>query len=77
MADEKVVTSRLDDLQQYEIVVERLQTRGVNLIEIAEITFDLQKKYIETLSLDYCLEHVKKVIKKKRSSTCGHYWIRT
>lgn len=51
--------------KNYQIVVDTLEKRGVKLEDIAEITFDLQKKYIPNLTLEYCLEHVKKVVKKR------------
>jgi phosphatidylglycerophosphatase A len=65
MEQEKQKPSRLEDLNQYEIVVDRLKERGVLLEEIAEITFDLQKKYIPDLTIEYCLSHVEKVVKKR------------
>ncbi len=51
--------------KNYQIVVDTLEKRGVKLEDIAEITYDLQKKYIPNLTLEYCLEHVKKVVKKR------------
>lgn len=51
--------------KNYQIVVDTLEKRGVKLEDIAEITFDLQKKYIPNLTLEYCLDHVKKVVKKR------------
>lgn len=65
MEIEKVTASRLEDLKQYEVVIDRLLQRGVSLPEIAEITYELQQVYIPTLTRDYCLEHVKKVVKKR------------
>ncbi|AUD64034.1 phosphatidylglycerophosphatase A [Tenericutes bacterium MO-XQ] len=47
------------------MVVDTLEQRGVKLEDIAKITFDLQKKYIPNLTLEYCLDHVKKVVKKR------------
>jgi phosphatidylglycerophosphatase A len=57
--------NRLNDIKKYEIVVERLESRGVVLEDIAQITLDLQIKYIPHLSFEFCLEHVKKVVKKR------------
>ncbi len=42
-----------------------LTERGVSLEEIAEITLDLQSKYIEGLSLEMCLDHVERVVMKR------------
>lgn len=55
----------LEAQKNYQIAVDKLEQRGVKLEDVAEITFDLQKKYIPNLTLSYCLEHVKKVIKKR------------
>lgn len=49
----------------YEISIDRLRDRGVDPIDIAEITFDLQKKYISDLNIELCLEHVEKVLMKR------------
>jgi phosphatidylglycerophosphatase A len=51
--------------KNYQITIDTLEKRGVKLEDIAEITFDLQKKYIPNLTLEYCLDHVKKVCKKR------------
>lgn len=58
-------TTYLENSNIYEIVVQRLLERGVSLAEIAQITYDLQKKYIPDLSLEYCLNHVDKVVNKR------------
>lgn len=42
-----------------------LRDRGVRLERIAEVVYDLQKEYIDDLTLDYCLENVIKVMKKR------------
>lgn len=42
-----------------------LRDRGVRLEKIAEIVYDLQIQYIPDLTLDYCLENVIKVMKKR------------
>ncbi len=58
-------TTYLENSNIYETVVQRLKERGVDLSEIAQITYDLQKKYIPDLSLEYCLNHVDKVVNKR------------
>jgi phosphatidylglycerophosphatase A len=57
--------NRMNDLKKYEIVVQRLQERGVILEDIAQITLDLQIKYLPKLTFALCLEHVKKVVMKR------------
>lgn len=57
--------NRFNDLEKYEIVVKRLKDRGVMLEDIAQITLDLQIKYLPNLTFDLCLEHVKRVVMKR------------
>jgi phosphatidylglycerophosphatase A len=57
--------SRLEDLEKRNIVVERMQERGVELEEIAKITLDLQSPYIKGLDFDTCLDHVERVVRKR------------
>jgi phosphatidylglycerophosphatase A len=65
MSFEKTEEELREAQKNYQIVVDTLEQRGVKLEDIAEITFDLQKKYIPNLTLEYCLDHVKKVVKKR------------
>ncbi len=58
-------TNRLNDLEKYDVVVKRLEARGVILEDMAQITLDLQKKYIPQLTFELCLEHVKRVVMKR------------
>lgn len=62
---ERTDAERLALLKSYQDALDKLEERGVKLSDIAEITYDLQKKYIPDLSLDYCLNHVEKVLKKR------------
>ncbi len=57
--------NRLNDMEKYDIVCERLEQRGVRLEDIAQISLDLQKKYIPFLTFELCLEHVKRVVMKR------------
>ena len=52
--------SRLEDQAHY-----LLKERGVKLESVAEIVYDLQKDYIDDLTLDYCLENIIAVMKKR------------
>ncbi|MFW6298183.1 MAG: phosphatidylglycerophosphatase A [Bacillota bacterium] len=61
----KKETHRLNDLKTRDTVVKKLQDRGVSLEDIAKITYDLQGKYIPTLTMAMCLEHVEKVVMKR------------
>lgn len=53
----------------YEIMrekaVEMLRNRGVELLDIAKITFELQEKYYEDLTLEECLMNVESVLDKR------------
>lgn len=57
--------NRLNDEKKYGVIVDRLAARGVNEMDIAEITLGLQTKYLPFLTIDVCLDHVKRVIKKR------------
>lgn len=48
-----------------ESAIEQILDRGVTLEEIAELVYDLQKDYVKKLSMEYCLENVKSVLKKR------------
>lgn len=57
--------NRLNDTKKYDIIKQRLKERGVELIDIAKLTYDLQKPYVHNLTLELCLEHVDRVILKR------------
>jgi len=57
--------NRLNDTRNRDIVVKMLNERGVELIEIAELTLDLQSKYVDGLTLEMCLDHVERVVMKR------------
>lgn len=44
---------------------ELLNQRGVEIKDIAEIVFDLQKAYIPDLTMDTCTEHIHGVLRKR------------
>lgn len=46
-------------------VVEQLRARGVELSDIAQLVFELQKPYHPSLSLSDCLENVARVLDKR------------
>ncbi|SFC21452.1 Phosphatidylglycerophosphatase A [Alkalibacterium subtropicum] len=49
----------------HEVALKKLNDRGVELEEIAELVYDLQSPYLTELSVDLCLENVKAVIRKR------------
>lgn len=63
--DKQEKANRLNDPKKYEMVKALLIERGVNLIDIAQLTYDLQKPYLPNIDLDLCLVHVNKVLLKR------------
>ncbi|OQC11491.1 MAG: Phosphatidylglycerophosphatase A [Tenericutes bacterium ADurb.Bin087] len=57
--------NRMNDEKKYVVIVDRLERRGVTELDIADITYHLQIKYIPDLEMDVCLDHVKRVLKKR------------
>ena len=49
----------------YKSVVKMLADRGVTLEEIAEVVYEIQKGYYDSLPLEECLESVEAVVKKR------------
>nr|WP_157277828.1 phosphatidylglycerophosphatase A [Paenibacillus taiwanensis] len=49
----------------YDAAAQWLEQRGVSLLSIAEIAFELQKPYNATLKVEDCLESVKAVLHKR------------
>ncbi len=47
------------------VAIEMLDSRGVKLLDIAEIVYDLQKGYYSDLTAEKCLESVETVLKKR------------
>ena len=63
--DTRKEENRLNDKKNRDIVVARLRERGVELKDIAELTFDLQVKYVPMLTMEVCLDHVERVVMKR------------
>ncbi|MDY0277437.1 MAG: phosphatidylglycerophosphatase A [Acholeplasma sp.] len=66
--EEKVyvpMDNRLNDVKKYEVVKEKLRERGVELIQIAELTCELQKQYVKDITVETCLTHVERVVMKR------------
>ena len=55
---------------KYDLIIKRLQERGVEVVDIAKITLDLQKPYLKDMTLEICMDHVNRVLIKRRSSKC-------
>ncbi|WP_025725157.1 phosphatidylglycerophosphatase A family protein [Acholeplasma granularum] len=53
------------DEMKYDLIVRRLNQRGVEVIDIANITHGLQKQYLKDLTLETCIEHVNRVLVKR------------
>ncbi|MGA8943222.1 MAG: phosphatidylglycerophosphatase A [Thermoactinomyces sp.] len=57
--------SSLSDQKCYQTTIELIEKRGVRLEEIAELTYFLQKNYLTGITLQDCLESVKRVLAKR------------
>ncbi|USG66817.1 phosphatidylglycerophosphatase A [Brevibacillus ruminantium] len=57
--------SSLNSMTCYEVTLELLQQRGVQIDDIAEIVLFLQKDYFPYLTLDDCRESVQAVLRKR------------
>ncbi|MDN6294311.1 MAG: phosphatidylglycerophosphatase A family protein [Alkalibacterium gilvum] len=53
------------DSKLHEVALQKLNDRGVELKEIAELVYDLQSPYLAELTMQPCLESVKAVIRKR------------
>lgn len=47
------------------IAIEMLEKRGVNLEDIGELVMELQLKYYPGLTLEFCVDNLKDVLKKR------------
>ncbi len=63
--DKQNEANRLNDPKKYEIIKEMLAKRGVKPLDIAQLTYDLQKPYLPNIDIDICLIHVNKVLLKR------------
>lgn len=52
-------------VEMKEICIKSIRSRGVELSDIAEIVYGLQKKYIPDLTMDTCAEAVDRVLSKR------------
>jgi len=50
---------------KYDLIIKRLKERGVEVVDIAKITLDLQKPYLKDMTLEICIEHVNRVLIKR------------
>lgn len=62
MDDQK---NRLNNEKQSELIVKRMEERGVTLNDIADITLMLQAPYLPEITHEICLDHVKRVVLKR------------
>ncbi len=56
---------RFNDMTKRDVVVKRLNERGVTLADIAALTLELQLPYVKTLTQEICIEHVERVVMKR------------
>ncbi|MFA5560695.1 MAG: phosphatidylglycerophosphatase A [Acholeplasmataceae bacterium] len=54
-----------DERLMYDLVVQRLKDRGVELEDIAQITLELQRKFLPDLTFETCLLHLESVLEKR------------
>lgn len=57
--------NRFNDEKKFDVIVDRLEKRGVSLLDIAKVTYELQKKYVASLTIETCIDHVERVIMKR------------
>jgi len=50
---------------KYDLIISRLKSRGVEVEDIAKITLELQQQYLKDITLETCVEHVKRVLIKR------------
>ncbi len=53
------------DTECYQMTIDLIKKRGVRLEEIAELTYFLQKDYLAGITLQDCLDSVKRVLAKR------------
>lgn len=51
--------------QNYLLAVKLLEEEGVNIMDLAQIVYDLQKKYVPVITLETAKESVLKVLEKR------------
>lgn len=56
---------KYDAEELYRLTVNNMEERGVNIKDIAELAMFLQKKYKKDLTLEYCIENVERVLRKR------------
>ena len=61
VSSEKAVHSKVVE----QATKEALLRRGVKLQDVADIVYEMQMPYNKDLTMDYCLESVEKVLKKR------------
>lgn len=59
------MTKRVHSKDVKEAALRKLEERGVKLTDIAEITYSMQAPYNPDLTLEFCVESVKKVLDKR------------
>lgn len=57
----KLVEAEVLEKHAYDLLAQR----GVKLADIAQIVYDLQKPYIDTLTIEDCIDNIKSVLRKR------------
>jgi len=55
----------IDYKEMHRLAVEMLKERGVELVDIAKITYAIQEKYYDDITVAFCLENVEAVVGKR------------
>ena len=56
---------KLDYVELKKYAISLLEERGVTILDIAKITYELQNKYYTNLTLDECIDNVNNVLSKR------------
>ncbi|NMR95841.1 hypothetical protein HKB01_00900, partial [Vibrio parahaemolyticus] len=56
---------KYDSEELKQMTIDALNKRGVALIDIANIAYELQKEYHDNLTIEMCLESLDKVLSKR------------
>lgn len=62
-----MVTKKNMNRDFYKYCVKLIETRGIKIREIAEVTYDLQKKYLEDITVDDAEKAVRSVLHKREA----------
>jgi phosphatidylglycerophosphatase A len=67
MDESPMMTKQKMNRDFYEFCVELIESRGVTIREVAEVTFDLQKSYLEGITIEDAEKAVRAVLRKREA----------